>query len=141
VAYVRTDGALVLAPVTGQGESQIVATDAVVPPNAGENILSFDITGASIAYLARGANGVAQAMLGFYDGRPDPPQPLSDPGARIPLEIQYSPLDPYLFLRSADVETGREFTIAIVEPFSGVPTGSPYSVDDPAFAPDGKYLY
>ena len=141
VAYVRTDGALVLASASGQGEPQIVATDAVVPPGAGENLLSFDITGASIAYVARGANGVAQAMLAFYDGRPDPPRPLSDPSARVPLEIQYSPLDPYLYLRSADVETGRELTIAVVEPFTGVSTPSPYSVDDPVFAPDGKVLY
>ncbi len=140
VAYVRNDGALVLAAANGQGE-QIVATDAVVPPQASENLLSFDITGVSIAYLAAGPNGVARAMLAFVDGREDPPQQLSDPVTRVPLELQFSPLDPYLYLRSADVETGKELTIAVVEPFSGQPTSSPFSVDDPAFAPDGKFFY
>jgi len=140
VAYVRNDGALVLAAANGSGE-EIVARDAVVPPEAGENLLSFDITGVSIAYLAKGPNDVARAMLAFVDGRPDPPQALSDPATRIPLELQFSPLDPYLYLRSADVETGKELTIAVVEPFSGQPTSSPFSVDDPAFAPDGKYFY
>lgn len=140
VAYVRNDGALVLAAANGQGE-QVVATDAVVPPQASENLLSFDITGVSIAYLAAGPAGVARAMLAFVDGREDPPQQLSDPVSRVPLELQFSPLDPYLYLRSADVETGKELTIAVVEPFSGQPTSSPFSVDDPAFAPDGKFFY
>jgi len=142
IAYVRTDGALVLADVKAAAPPQIVATDAVVPPDASEDLLSFDVTGVSISYLAAGLNGVAQAKLALYDGAQKGEFiALSDPATRRPLAIQYSPLDPYLLLRSADVETGKEFSVAVVEPFSGTPFATPFSVDDPVFAPDGAFVY
>ncbi len=142
IAYVRTDGALVLADVKATAPPQIVATDAVVPPDASEDLLSFDVTGISISYLATGLNGVAQAKLALYDGAQKGEFiALSDPATRRPLALQFSPLDPYLLLRSANVETGKEFSTAVVEPFGGTPFASPFSVDDPVFAPDGAFVY
>jgi len=142
LAYVRTDGALVLANANGEGDPQIIATDAIVPPEADENLLSFDITGISVAYIAKGPGDIAQAKLAVFDGADKGKfVSLSDPANRVPLEIQFSPLDPYLYLRSADVETRKEFTIAVVEPFSGTPFATNFSVDDPSFAPDGAFLF
>lgn len=141
LAYVRGDGALVVAPVRG-GPPVIAATDAVVPPDASENILSFDFTGVAIGYLRQLPGGRVQAAVTFFDGeRRGEVVPLTDPDNRIPIELQFSPLDPYLFLRSKDVETGREFTIALVDPFNASPFASPFTVDDPVFAPDSAYLY
>ena len=78
----------------------------------------------------------------YFDGPTEgTTTPLSDPATRVPLEVAFSPLDPFLYLRSADVETGREFTVAAVEPTAGTPVGSPFSVDDPAFSPDGAFIY
>ncbi len=142
LAYVRNDRSLVLASTDGTLEPLIVANDAVVPANVSENILSFIVTGSAIAYLAQLPGGQTQAGVKVFDG-PEAGEykPLSDPATRTPLGFQFSPLDPYLYLRSADVETGREFTIAVVEPFGGAPFATPFSVDDPVFAPDGAYLY
>lgn len=142
IAYVRTDGALVFAPANGQGETRVVATDAIVPATGGENLLTFDPTGVAIAYFRATPSGVPQVALVYFDGPTEgTTTALSDPATRVPLEVAFSPLDPFLYLRSADVETGREFTVAAVEPTAGTPVGSPFSVDDPTFSPDGAYIY
>lgn len=141
LAYVRNDGALVIAPVRG-GPPIIAATDAVVPPDASEHILSIDFTGVAIGYLRQLPGGRVQAAVAFFDDvRKGEVVPLTDPDNRVPIALQFSPLDPYLFLRSKDVETGREFTIALVDPFNASPFASPFTVDDPVFAPDSAYIY
>ena len=142
VAYVRGDKALVLASTDNSDPPRVVATDAIVPPDADESILSFDVTGSSIAYIAETDQGDAAKLVTFDgEGKDKPAISLSDPVNRVPLELQYSPLDPFLLLRSADPETGREFTIALVEPSGGTPFASPFTADDPAFAPDGSAVY
>jgi len=140
VAYVRNDGALVLAPTDPGGVARVVATDAVVPSSAAENILSFDPTGVSIAYIRTGPLGAPQAALVRFDG-PASVVALTDPRQRIPVEFAFSPLDPYLYLRSVDAETGREFSIAVAQPGGGTPFATPFTVDDPVFSPDGAYVY
>ena len=143
VAYVRKDGALVIASTSGKPEV-IAATNAVVPPGVDENVLSIDVTGVAIAYLADAGNGRYQAMVTRFDTT-DPKAkdttPLTDPADRVPTAFEFSPLDVYLYLQSKDVETGRDFTIALVDPFSGTPIPSPFSVDDPSFSPDGALVY
>ncbi|HKY15678.1 MAG TPA: hypothetical protein VJM33_12200 [Microthrixaceae bacterium] len=142
VAYVRNDRSLVLASADGSKADNVVANNAVVPPEASDNILSFLVTGTAISYIAEVEGGRTQAAVKWYDGpEKDRYSPLSEPLLRAPIAIQFSPLDPYLYLRSADVETGKEFTIAVVEPIAGEPVSTGFTVDDPVFAPDGAYLY
>ena len=142
IAYVRTDGALVFAPANGRGETRIVATDAIVPATGGENLLSFDPTGVAITYLRATPSGVPQVALVYFDGfNEGTTLALSDPATRVPLEVAFSPLDPFLYLRSADVETGREFTVAVIEPRGEKAIASPLSVDDPIISPDGAFMY
>jgi hypothetical protein len=145
VAYVRSDQSLVLAPADGfnlEENTQILADDAIVPPDADENILSFVVSSTAIAYIGQDEGGLPQAALIIYEGVEETRRiPLSDPATRDPVGLQFSPLDAYLYLESRDVETAADFTIAIVEPFNGTPFATPFSIDDPVFAPDGAFMY
>ncbi len=142
VAYVRNDGALVLASADNSQAPIIAARDALVAPASNPDILSFDVTGRGVAYLERGPTGVPIASVAVYDG---PSKgtiiPLTDPSQRYPIEFQFSPLDPYLYLESEDAQTGANLSIAVVDPFNHQPFGLPLSVDDPSFAPDGAFVY
>lgn len=141
VAYVRTDRSLVLADVLG-GPEMIIATDAVVPAAPSETLLSFDPTGISVAYLAEGAGGVPMGRLAVFDG-PDKGtvKNLSDPNTRRALALQFSPLDPYLYIETGDIETGQNLAIGLTDPFNGSVFPTPLSADDPIFAPDGAFVY
>ncbi len=144
ITYVRKDGALVVAPVTGE-EPQIVATDAVVPADADEDIISWQLSGAFLAYVAQPAPGVIESrVIDFSRADEDSPPEvriLGNPDGRDVLAQGFSPVDPVLWQRTADPETGREFTLAIVEPFEGKLLPTPLTVFDPTMSPDGRYLY
>jgi hypothetical protein len=142
VAYVRQDGDLVLASADGTAPPIIAATDAVVQPQTNEDVLSFDVTGRGVAYLEKGPGAVAIAAVAVYDG-PDTGTiiPLTDPTTRVPVEFQFSPLDPYLYLQSQDAQTGQNLSVAVVDPLNHQPFGLPLTLDEPAFAPDGAFLY
>ncbi|MCX6523451.1 MAG: hypothetical protein NTX58_01615, partial [Actinobacteria bacterium] len=53
IAYLRTDGALVVVPSTG-GAAVVLAADAVLADIGEHNLLAWDPTGAQIAYIAVG---------------------------------------------------------------------------------------
>jgi hypothetical protein len=142
VAYVRNDGALVLASSDNSAFPETVATDAVVSQFATENLLSFVVSGQAISYLRAAPGGRSIAAVTFFDGQNKGKTiNLTDPATRVPTAFQFSPLDPYLYLQSADVETLKDFTTAVVDPIQATPFSTPYSVDDPAFAPDSAYAY
>ncbi|MFN8053103.1 MAG: hypothetical protein U0Q22_16780 [Acidimicrobiales bacterium] len=144
VTYVRTDGALVVAPTDGAPET-VFATDAVVPPDAEEDILSWDITGSLLIYLAQSSPGRVESRVVDLTTADDthPPQirPIGNPERRTVLAQAFSPIDPIIYQRTADPDTGREFTVAIVEPFKGTIFGSKFSLDDVTFSPDGRYVF
>jgi hypothetical protein len=142
VAYIRNDGALVLASSDNSTLPEVVATDAVVTPFATEDLLSFLVTDQAISYLRAAPGGRSVAAVTFFDGEnKGRTVNLTDPATRVPTAFQFSPLDPYLYLQSADVETLKDFTTAVVDPIQATPFSSPYSVDDPVFAPDSAYAY
>jgi hypothetical protein len=142
VAYVRNDGALVLASADASEAPIVAATDAVVSAQAQERILSFDSTGTGVAYLEAGVNGTSQAAVAVYDGPSSGTiTPMTDPATRIPTAFEFSPMDPALFLQSLDADTGANLPLAFVDPFSRTPFSASIGVDDPAFAPDGAFVY
>ena len=127
LAFVRDDRKLVMVPSDGvdiEENTRILADDAIVPPGVDERIISFMVTENAIAYIGESADGKPQAkVLTFFgldeNGVPEEPTrvlPLTDPATRDPVGLQFSPLDPYLYLRSRDVETGEEFTLAVGRP-------------------------
>ncbi len=144
ITYVRTDGALVTAPTNG-GEPLVFATDAVVPPESDESILSWDVSGSFLIYLAEPEPGKIESRVVDLTTADDthPPQirTIGNPDRRVVIAQAFSPLDPIIYQRTADPDTGREFTVAIVEPFKGTIFGSKFSLDDVTFSPDGRYVY
>lgn len=144
VAYVREDGALVVAPIDGSTPT-VLATDAVVPSAADENILSWDLSGSFLTYLAAaGPDRVESRVVDLTTAEPGtPPQirTIGNPDRRTVLAQAFSPLDPIIYQKTADSDTGREFTVAIVEPFQGTIFGSRLSLDDVTFTPDGRYVF
>lgn len=144
ITYVRTDGALVVAPVDGSPATTL-ASDAVVPPDADENILSWDVSGSLLIYLARTpSDGVESRVVDLTqagDGEPPEVRPIGESARRVVQAQSFSPLDPIIVQRTSDPETGRLFTLAVVEPFNGALIGSTFSLDDIAFSPDGRYAF
>lgn len=144
ITYVRRDGALVVAPVTGE-EPQIVATDAVVPLDADEDILSWQLTGAMLIYLAEISPGVVVSRVVDFSlaDETSPPEirTIGSRDERTVVEQAFSPVDPFLYQRTVDTVTDRELTLAIVEPFEGGLIPTPLTVFDPTMSPDGRYLY
>lgn len=144
VTYVRNDGALITAPIDGSAPI-VLATDAVVPAQAEENILSWDVSGSFLVYLGRDATGqVVSRIVDLTtadEGTAPQIRTVGNPDRRTVLAQAFSPLDPIIYQRTADPDTGRKFTLAIVEPFKGTIFGSRFSLDDVTFTPDGKYVF
>lgn len=144
ITYVREDGSLVVAPVNGDPE-RIVADDAVVPPDADERILSWELNGTLLAYIAeRGPGETVAKVVDFTSESEDVPpevREIGSPESRIVLAQEFSPTDPLLWQRTIDAETGEELTLAIVSPDDGRLLPVPVSYFDPVVSPDGAYLY
>lgn len=144
ITYVRNDGALVVAPIDGSAPT-ILATDAVVPPAADEQILSWDISGSFLIYLAEPVPGRIESrtvdLTTAVEGGAPEIRPIGNPDRRTVLAQAFSPLDPIIYQKTADIDTGRQFTVAIVEPFKGTIYGSDFTLDDVTFTPDGRYAF
>ena len=144
ITYVRNDHALVVAPTDGSPE-QILARDAVVPPSADENIISWDFTGSFLVYLAEPEPGRIESRVIDLTTADDDTAPeirtVGNPDRRTVLAQAFSPLDPIIYQKTADSDTGRQFTVAIVEPFKGTIFGSNFSLDDVTFSPDGRFAF
>ncbi|HNI33855.1 MAG TPA: hypothetical protein PLV93_00570 [Microthrixaceae bacterium] len=144
ITYVREDGALVIAPVDGSPE-RIIATDAVVPPDADETIVSWDFSGSFLIYLAEPAPGRVEArvidLTTADDDTPPEIRVIGNPDRRRVLAQAFSPLDPIIYQKTVDPDTGRQFTVSIVEPTKGTVYGSNFSFDDVTFSPDGRYAF
>jgi hypothetical protein len=142
LAYIRNDGAVVLASTDAISDPIIAATDAVMSAQAQERVLSFDSTGSGVAYLEAGVNGTSQAAVAVFDGASSGTvMPLTDPATRIPTTFEFSPMDPVLFLQSLDADTGAVLPLAFVDPFNRTPFSSSIGVADPVFSPDGAFVY
>ena len=144
VTYVRNDRALVIAPISGDAPT-VIATDAVVPPDADETILSWDLTGTLLIYLAEPRPGRIESRVVDFSEATDtlPPEirTIGSPGRRRTLSQAFSPIDPLIYQRTVDPDTGREFTVSIVEPIDGRQFGTPFTLDDATFSPDGRYIF
>jgi hypothetical protein len=144
ITYVRNDGSLMVAPIDGSAPL-VMATDAVVPPNADETILSWDFTGSFLIYLAKGPGDRVLSKVIDLTTADDQNAPevrtIGNAGRRTVLAQAFSPLDPIIYQKTADSDTGELFTVAIVEPINGTVFGSDYSFDDVTFTPDGRYVF
>jgi len=162
VAFIRTDGSLAMVPIAG-GAPVVLATDAVQTSLGVDPSLAWDATGSNIAYLAVGTQDMAAP-------RSATPRPLSGPGVfRVPLPegvlgnvvkvvsregrelarigdpsersyvgVTVSPSDDLLVLESVIPGTTQRYTLVAATSSNEIPTY--LSADDPAFAPDGRFV-
>lgn len=162
VAFVRADGSLVTVPVAG-GAPTILATDAVTTSLGRDPSIAWDATGSAVAYLAVGTQDMAEP-------RSAEPPPLSDPNSfRVPLPtgvlgnvvkivskeatpisrlgdpsvrsyvgVTWSTADDLLVLDSVIPGTDQRYTLVAATSETETPTL--LSADDPAFAPDGRFI-
>lgn len=138
IAYVRTDGSLMLAPADG-GEERVVATDAVVPPDATDQLLSFDVLGQTLSYVRQPAPGQYRAQVIGIATAEAVSAPIGDVD-RIPLSIEWSPLDAFLLYVSASTSSAKDTYLAFAFPGGGS-TRSSVQLVDPTFSPDGSVVY
>ena len=168
LAYVRSDGALVLLtiPIAGVADAPVVlATDAAVDAIGASTSLVWDFAGSQVAYLAVGTEDMAEP-------RPEEPPPLSssqgvyrvplpegvlghvvkvvdrdgnevvrigDPSTRSMVGITTSSSDDLMLLESVAPDTGKPYTLSLATSGSGEVLPTVLSADDPAFAPDGSF--
>ncbi|UDY37153.1 hypothetical protein [Dermatobacter hominis] len=162
VAFVRSDGSLVTVPIDG-GPPTVLATDAVTSSLGRDPSLAWDATGTTIAYLAVGTQDMAAPRSAARPPLQDPnsfPAPLptgvlgnvvkivsrageavtrlGDPSLRSYVGITWSPADDLLVLESVIPGTTQRYTL--VAATSGTETPTYFSADDPAFAPDGRFI-
>ena len=142
IAFVRNDGALVIARSDGSGD-RVVANDASVPLYVDEQLLSWDISGTFLVYLAQTPFGFESKVVDFSDAD-DVTAPtvrtVGNPTRRTVLAQGFSPVDPIMWQRSVDPETNRAFSLALVEPVGGGIVGTPLNLGDPNVSPDGRFL-
>lgn len=141
IAYVRNDRKLAIVTIS-DGSVAEIDDNVVVPPNADENIIGFDITGKFVVYVSEVAPGRYAVKTADFTGGGFPVlRQLTDPAARTIISVRFSPLDPILYVQSADVETGQEFTIAGLNPIEGTIVSGPVSLADPVISPDGASAF
>lgn len=162
VAFVRADHTLVTVPVDG-GPPTVLASDAATTSLGRDPSIAWDGTGSTLAYLAVGTADMAEP-------RPSVPAPLHDPSwFRVPLPVGVlgnvvkivqrdgtpisrlgdpsvrsyvgvtaSPADGLLLLDSVIPGTDQRYTLVGATAEKETPTY--FSADDPAFAPDGRFI-
>lgn len=162
VAFIRSDGSLATVPITG-GAPKVLATDAATTSLGRDPSLAWDATGSAVAYLAVGTEDMAAP-------RSATPNPLNNPGSfRVPLPegvlgnvvkfvskegvavsrlgdpslrsyvgVTWSPADDLLVLDSVIPGTDQRYTLVAGTSTTETPTY--FSADDPAFAPDGRFI-
>ncbi len=144
VTYVRNDGALVSAPIDGSAPT-VLATDAAVPPDAEPNIISWELTGTFVNYIASASPGRYESVVLDFSGadkvHPVVRRVVGNPDQRHVIEQFFAPLDPFMVERTTDRETGREFTVALVEPLGGTILAMPYTMKYPTMSPDGRWAF
>jgi len=138
IAYVRNDGALVMAPVDG-GEARVVATDAAVPSSATDQLLSFDVLGQTLSYIRQTAPGRYRAQVVGVGSLTGTTAPVGDVD-RMPVSLQWSPLDAYLLYVSSDATTGGDTNLGFALP-GGAIVRSSVQLIDPTYSADGSNLY
>jgi hypothetical protein len=164
VAWVRSDGSLVTAPLTG-GPVTVVATDVALDWLGREPILAWDATGENLAYVAKGTPEMVPPDSSQPRGLKDPesfavPLPsgvlgnavkvvtrrgvvsgvLGNPAERSFIGISQSLIDPLLLLESVIPGTEDRYTFLVAAGSAEAELPSPLSADDPDFAPDGSFL-
>ena len=144
ITFVRNDRSLVVAPVDGT-PAFVVATDAVVPADSDESIISWQLTGSLLTYLAEPTPGRVESRVVDFtresEGLAAVSRTIGNPDERDVLAQSFLPLDPVIYQRTRSKETGRELTVAVVSPFDGSIAGLPIGLDDVTFSPDGRYAF
>lgn len=138
IAYVRNDGALIMAPVGG-GDARVVATDAAVPPSATDQLLSFDVLGQTLSYIRQTAPGRYRAQVVGVGALTDASVPVGDVD-RMPVSLMWSPLDAYLLYISSDATTGGDTNLGFALPGGSIVRSSVQLID-PTYSPDGSNIY
>lgn len=169
VAYVRSDGALVMLtlPIGGVVYPPVVlAADASLRNLGAGRAMAWDPTGTTVAYLAVGT-------LDMVEPRSEEPQPLSsatgayrvplpegalgnvvkvvdrsgavkvrlgDPSTRSMVGLASSFSDDLLLLESVAPDTGKPYTLSLATTGTDEITPTVLSADEPAFAPDGSFI-
>ena len=162
VAFIRSDGSLVTVPIEG-GPPTVLATDAVTSSLGRDPSIAWDATGTTIAYLAKGTadmveprsaeraplhdagsfavplpQGVLGNVVKIVARTGEQVNRLGDPSLRSYVGIAWSPADDLLVLESVVPGTTQRYTL--VAATSGTETPTYFSADDPAFAPDGRFI-
>lgn len=170
LAYVRSDGALVLVPLGvldgAAGEPRVLATDVALDEVGSARAIGWDATGSRLAYLAVGTEQMAEP-------RPAEPPPLSaatgvfraplpegalgnvvkvvdrdgvelnrigDPSLRSMVGLVVSASDDLMLLESVAPDTGLPYTLALASLEADSELPTVLSADDPAFSPDGNFV-
>lgn len=164
VAWVRTDGSLVTAPLNG-GPTTVVATDVALDWLGREPIVAWDATGDNLAYLAKGTPDMVPPADSQPRALEDPesfPVPLPSgvmgnvvkivtrkggvtgavgvPTERSFIGINWSLIDPLMVLESVIPGSEDRYTLLVAAGQAEADFASPLSADDPDFAPDGSFL-
>ncbi|CAB4917271.1 unannotated protein [freshwater metagenome] len=165
IAYLRTDGALVVVPASG-GEVLVLATDAVISDIGAHTLLAWDPTGSQISYIAVGTADMAEP-------RDTTPKPLSagqgvyrvplpegvlgnvvkvvdrtgaavmrigDPSTRSMVGLASSKSDDLMLLESVIPGTNNPYTLAAATSGSDALTPTFLSADEPTFSSDGSFI-
>ncbi|MEZ5323234.1 MAG: hypothetical protein R2698_14410 [Microthrixaceae bacterium] len=144
IAFVDGENRLTRAFVDPAYPPVILATDAVVPDYVDPDILSWDVSGQFLVYLAAtgsGTESVARIVDVANADRPDHIRTIGDPAKREVVEQFFGPTDPIIYQRTTDPVTKLEYTAALVNPVDGSVVGTSFAFDDVTFSPDGRYLF
>jgi hypothetical protein len=164
VAFIRADGSLALVPVTG-GPPVLLASDAVTSSIGRERSIAWTAEGGRIAYLAVGTpemvppkpatppplSGVGayrmpmpQGVLGnvvkVVDRSGTAIATVGDPSVRSYVGVTASPADNIMILDSQIPGTRQRYTLVVAIPGETAEAPTPFSADDAAFSPDGRFL-
>jgi hypothetical protein len=165
IAYLRTDGALVVVPSAG-GDAVVLAADAVLAGIGVHNLLAWDPTGTQIAYIAVGTADMAEprastpkplsASQGVYrvplpegvlgnvvkvvDRTGAAVMRIGDPSTRSMVGLASSKSDDLMLLESVIPGTDNPYTLAAATSGSDALTPTFLSADAPTFSSDGSFI-
>jgi len=165
IAYLRTDGALVVVPSAG-GEALALATDAVITDIGKHNLLAWDPTGSQISYIAVGTasmveprdsttrplsagqgvyrvplpEGVLGNVVKVVDRTGAAVMRIGDPSTRSMVGLASSKSDDLMLVESVIPGTNNPYTLAAANSGSDALTPTFLSADSPTFSSDGSFI-
>ncbi len=163
VAYVRSDGALVMVTTEGT-DARVLATDVALGAVGANRMIGWDSTGDRLSYVAAGTeeqvadtstrprsrqsgtflaplpSGPLGDILKVVDRAGNVVSTIGDPSLRSVVGVNWSPADPVMVVDSEIPGTTDRYTLSIATEGSNELAPTTLSVDEPAFAPDGSFV-